>query len=310
MSIALVYNTCGLSGKENFDHYRRSIDSILNQNDKDFNLVISDCMSSEETRQQFLGTYRKDQRVSYCFIDDILPVNITFNCSVLDFIERWGPRDGYMYIDSGVDFCGNPDIIGNSYELFKRTNAGMLHLWSDDDNGLYVGGWGVDWLDTEKDYIVVLIGKACNLHCQVFSHKLVEFYGKPYGDVHAGQCSESTFSFVCAALRLNWVISKDIKVNHIKGVDGASFGFSRKDCLPWQNLMPGSRSALDIITDPVGIAAGFGYEENQNVLVHDSDQFDENGFCKNNVLKHFIRENLFLPKSALDYNKINRKFIS
>ena len=302
--LLLVYNTCGSSGKNNFEHYTRCIDSILAQN-FDFNLIISDCLSSEEVRQQFIRTYQKDPRVSYLWIDDILPVNTTFNCSVLDFIERCGPREGYMYIDSGVDFCKNSDIIGDLYKLFKSGPYGMVTPWSEDDSGAW--GWFPDGLP-EGDHFVVQVGRAINLHAMIFSHELVKFYGKPYPDIYASQCSESVFTFCCAALKLNWIISKIIKVNHIKGVDGASFNF-KKNCLPWQNFMLGARPALDIISDPVGVAAGFGYEENQNVLMHDPNQFDENGHCINNVLKHFIKENLFLPRSALDYDKINRKFI-
>ena len=64
------------------------------------------------------------------------------------------------------------------------------------------------------------------------------------------------------------------------------------------------RTAREIISDPVGIAAGFVYEECQRVLMHDPRQFDERGYCRNNVLKYFIKENLFLPQSILDYNKI------
>jgi hypothetical protein len=64
-----------------------------------------------------------------------------------------------------------------------------------------------------------------------------------------------------------------------------------------------------IIRDPEGIASGFGYEECNKILVHDASQFDENGLCKNDRLREFIRKNIYLQPNVLDYHRIPYEYI-
>ena len=49
--------------------------------------------------------------------------------------------------------------------------------------------------------------------------------------------------------------------------------------------------------------------DDKTFLIHNPDQFDENGFSIDDRLRDFIKTNLFLNKEILDYNKIRHIFI-
>ncbi len=54
---------------------------------------------------------------------------------------------------------------------------------------------------------------------------------------------------------------------------------------------------------------GLGYEEAQGVVIHDDKHYDENGYCINDKLKKYIRDNLFVPTSLLDYDRIKHTWV-
>ena len=137
----------------------------------------------------------------------------------------------------------------------------------------------------------------------MWSHKLFDYYGGLMPDIFASYCTESTFSFLCAALQLQWIVCKKTAVDHDPVVDGASSGF--KPSYPaWNHMFRSPKEMKYIIQDPEGTNLGFGYEELQQIKMHRGDQFDENHFCKNDKLKEWLKKNIFLDKKSFDYNKI------
>ena len=63
-----------------------------------------------------------------------------------------------------------------------------------------------------------------------------------------------------------------------------------------------------IIKKPEGTKAGFGFEELRGIKMHDPNCFDSDGYCENDELKVFLKDNLFLKKEHFDYDEINRTF--
>lgn len=68
--------------------------------------------------------------------------------------------------------------------------------------------------------------------------------------------------------------------------------------------------------------SGLGYEEwvkyfqnrpdvpkDKPWLLHNPEKFDKNGFAKENNLKSFIKENFYLSKDILDYDKVRTEMI-
>ncbi|MCX6779055.1 MAG: hypothetical protein NTU97_02395 [Candidatus Magasanikbacteria bacterium] len=259
--------------------------------------------------------------ISYNFIDDILPVNITFNHTAQQCVKEMGAANGYLYIDSGI-ILERADVVRRLYELHISGPYGMTAARTDTDAGTFL------WFNEGRDYsdesgqdklfkdghFVIPIGKTINLHIQIFDNSIFENYNHCLlPDIFASHCTESTFSFLNAAIHKKFIIHKDIIVKHYTSMDGASSGFRPElaKVLGWQHLLPFShKKILDIIADKEGIECGFGYEECQNILMHDKTQFDKNGYAKQpGRLRNFILKNLYLPYESFDYEQPTFKFI-
>ena len=90
----------------------------------------------------------------------------------------------------------------------------------------------------------------------------------------------------------------------------------------WDRIFKGSKRTIrDIINDPKARECGLGYEEwvknfldrsdipkDKPWLLHNENCYDEYQFSKTDGLKCFIKENFFLPKEVLDYEKVEVVF--
>lgn len=306
----VVYNMCGLRGNENSDYYIRAINSILNQTYKS-TIVLSGCCLSETTKVKLQTSF--GDKVSFFWIDKIYPVPVTFNAAVLMARQTFGPYEGYMYVDSGCVFTKSTDME-SLYRGFSK-DVGMYAARVDHDSGYE------DWFGniiTENDMFpqtlasapklldfTIPLGKTVNLHTQVFSESIVEAYGRPYPDIFAGYCSESVFSFLCAAIKTKFKVCGNVVAHH-QHLDGQSAGFHPA---AWQAQ---GKNTLDhpYLVDSIveimkrGQEFGLGYEELHSVVMHDEKCFDKDGFSTDGRLAHFIKENLFLQPDKLNYDTI------
>ena len=153
--LLIVYNCCGISGLETLDLYKKSIDSILSQTilkDGSCQLIISGCAVSAEMKYQLMDYYCRDG-VSYCWIEDRLAVNITFNKVVEEGIKRWGKFHGYLYSDMGIS-CQTPNDIENLFELHCSGPYAMSCSRVTCDDGLWawfqLGKWHDDYSEHEE----------------------------------------------------------------------------------------------------------------------------------------------------------------
>ena len=78
--ILVVYNTCGISGKDNSTSYIRSMNNILEQEFSGFDLVMSSCLNHQDTRNAVMEAIGSSAK--YNFIYERHPVNVTFNHTV------------------------------------------------------------------------------------------------------------------------------------------------------------------------------------------------------------------------------------
>ena len=325
MSLLVVYNTCGLTGLENSSHYIESINSILAQDLKDIKIVFSGCLIQEET---FKNVYKAfGSRIAYYLTNERIAVNQSFNHAVLKGIEQFGKFDGYVYMASDVKFTDDLQSLSKLNQRILNGDNGIVYPEIDRDNGY---SWWFNFPENkniwevfgrDNDFIVP-VGSTANLHCAVFSHKLVDEYSRPLPDIFVSYCSESTFSFLTAAIKQKFIIANDVICHH--GVhDGPHHQLDGQTQVfgpAWDLVYPGAKSVRDIINSPAAKESGFGHEEwaanpKHNVpkdkpyLVHDASKFDENGYSTSLSLKHFIQENLFLAPETLDYSELPCKFI-
>ena len=316
----VIFNTCGISGREHVDQYIKSIKSILNQNFPNLRVVISSCLNSPVVQNLLVKEF--EDKVSYNFINEALPVNITFNHSVMKAVESFGPAEGYLYLDSGIDFENDQEVVQKLFSLHKSGPYGMTAGRVDTDAGTYLwfkeGSSQQDESGQEKlfanGHFVIPVGKTTNLHIQIFDHSIFENYNKRIlPDIFASHCTESTFTFVNAAIKKQFIIHKDVLVKHLTSMDGASSGFRPEYArVPgWQHLLPqANKTIFDIINNPEAKACGFGYEECQEIMLHDPKQFDSNGYAKEpERLRKFIIENIYLSEENFKYDQIFHQFI-
>jgi len=298
VKLAVVYNTCGISGKDNTDYYIEALKSILNQDLDDFRVVLSACLNKDEHIDKLKKEFGSS--IDYSIINEKHTVNITFNKTVQEFIKHRGGAEGYLYIDSGC-IPVEKDIFSTMFNHYKEKNYGMVccHTSTDTGFGLWFG------YEPTSNFIVP-VGKAINLHTQIFHKDIQNTYGRIIPDIFRSFCTESVFSFINASINKDWFMLMDKSVSHWHGMDGGSSGFN-EHC-GWRDIFP-PYDIHKIISDPEGTACGFGYEECQGIKHHNRDAYDENYRCKDpERLAKFIKENIFLSKDVLDYDNIKCEY--
>lgn len=311
----VVYNTCGIK-KDNTEWYKECINSLLDQEFDDFHIVLSSCMNSIDCIREVYKTFRNS--ISYCFYPEPHTVNITFNKTVQECVSKFGEFECYVYIDSGCTFGDQTDVLSKSYKSLKKNDYAMLSLQVSTDEALQAIDPKYEY-ETEEIQIVgedlrIPLGKACNAHVIFHSNEYYKAYdGRLWPDIFAAFCTESTFTFLCSAIKKYWAILKDVKIEHIKATDGPSVGSSHLSVRyknAWNNLLYG-RNALDFIEDEAAIQCGLGYEECNNVMLHKPEAYDDNEFSTMpEELISAIKKYFFLSKEELDYENIKHKFVA
>jgi hypothetical protein len=303
----VVYNICEI-GRRNCEWYIKCIDNLLKLDHKKFHVAVSGCRVTEETKKELFNKFK--DKISFCYTENFLSVNITFNLAVLKCVERFKEFTGYIYIDSGVNTEENYNLLEEIDNRVQTERFSMISVQTDTDHGHH-------WFKKDhehnpyikdKDFIVP-VGRCCNLHVSYFSNDLLNAFGRLIPDIFNAYCTESVFSFLNASIQKQWVIIKDIILTHIKEKDGATLSYDHigPRQVPWNNLY-GCADMENIVNDPKAREVGLGYEELGGVLLHNPELYTSEGHVKNDTLKKYIRENLFLKSNQLDYNHILHSF--
>lgn len=309
MKLLSVYNICGISKRENLAYYLKALYSLYSQKNVQQEVVVSACLSSTEILDQLINTF---PNIKINNIEDKVPVNVSFNhtCNMFDD----GSYDGFLYIDSGIVFTQD-NILSNMIKKFESGPYPMVSCLTDTDQGVSLdnignlnGGEGIV---SDDNGHCISVGSSINLHCQIFSREIKDYFGNIIPDIFAGYCTESVFSFICASIQGRWAVTSD-QVKHAISIDGQSSGFHPS---VWMKNT-GRESydhpfAIDTYMDRIlnskAKALGLGFEECRYILMHDKKQYDSNMFCINNDLKEYIKDNLYLKINEFDYSKINYK---
>ena len=314
--LLVIYNICGIK-KNNTNVYPRYLSSLMEQNfNGEMKVVISACMPHPTTKPAMNLMFPE---CDFNSIEEPLPINVTFNHSVLEAVKRYGAFDSYVYVSCDSLFP-NPNMIQSLFDLLKSNDEyGMSTPQTDIDGcyayGLKLGG-GRHGIDDERarhemfqdgtDYVVP-IGRACSPHVNFYNPKILEFYGKLLPDIFAAYCTESIFTFLNAALKLKWVISRENCIVHHANTDIPSAGFrpEEREGPPWDYPIPHfGDSLIHVFKNDKARSLGLGYEECENIVNHDPSQFDSNGFCVNDELKYYLRDNVYLNDDHLNFKDI------
>jgi hypothetical protein len=311
--ILVVYNTCGIK-RDNPDWYIKCINSLLSQDFQDYKVVLSSCLNSPECFKKIYETFGK--KISYCYHAEPHTVNITFNKAVQECVKHFGEFESYLYVDSGCTFGNQRNVLAESYKNLKTNDYGMLSIQVDSDTGFDQVGLKheTDHIQVKEKNFIIPLGKACNAHVILYSNDFLKnFNNKIWPDIFAAYCTESTFTFLCSAIKKKWAILKNIEIEHQKSIDGASLSVPHWSLVhhnPWNNLLY-DRDAREFINDKEAQKAGLGYEECNNIMVHNSHAYDSEGNPNNpKKLIETITKYFFLNKKELNYDTIKCKFIA
>tara|TARA_R110000787_G_scaffold104936_4_gene212323 strand:+ start:823 stop:1770 length:948 start_codon:yes stop_codon:yes gene_type:complete len=308
--LLVVYNICGISGKDNIEYYIPAVESLLENIKDNDRVIISGCVTLPAHKDRLRKHF--GNKVDYIWIDEIRTISFTFNKAVMSSVQNYGSFEGYLYVDSGC-MLENPETINEMYTTFTTTDAHMVSVLTDDDSG-ETSWFGKDLEANEKGFRVP-VGKALNLHVQIFSEELRVAYGNILPDIFASYCMESIFTFLCAAIHGSWIVRTDHVVHHAWSLDGASSGFNPHGVIarimpPHHHLVPEAPCHMEtILEDPLVEKSGFGYEEVQQVKMHDPNKYTEEGYSNNEYLLPFIKDNMYLSKLSFDYDTFKGDYV-
>lgn len=306
--LLVIYNICGISGFQNHAYYENAIKSVLEQKgfaEGELKLVVSSCQSTDWTVHHLTTTF--GNQISYNWITDSVPLTVSFNHTVREAVKRFGEFDGYLYLDSGINFW-NPTREFNSLRLLWDTHlstelVAITAAFPSNDDGRQ--WWGITYPEVPGEY-VFQIGQTTNLHCQIYSEEFRKAYnGRLHCDIFANDTSESVTSYLCAGIERKFQLSTRLQVFHNCHLDGASIGWRGGDG-PRKRLFITEKTMDERYQE--GYHVGFGYEEcngNQN-WIHDPSLYP---LKEPEKLREFCARELFLTKEQFDYDTIAHHFV-
>lgn len=294
--ILVVYNTCEMKGRSNYSHYIPCINSILSQDFDSFKVVISGCKMTKETKDILFNSFGNE--ISYNWIEDKLPLNTTFNHTVMKAFDHFGEFESVLYMDSGI-YLNDKNILKEMWNRYETNKYSMIAQQVDSDTGYSL--WKVQPSNTNDT--IINPGQTVNLHIQLFGKEIFDAFDKRIlPDIFASDTSESIFPYICACFNKKMVLTSTNPVHHKLSVDGPSVGFRNVHDIIFKSNKP-----LNVIC-ALGYEVGFGYEECKKYLVHNRDWYDHNYNHKDpERLKSFIKQNCYFDKNF--YQQISHLFI-
>ena len=316
MRILVIYNICGIKFN-NLEMWSNHLQDILNQEYSNFTVAVSGCIVSDESKVELEKLKEKHNNIVFNWIEDKVPVNVTFNHTAQVCTEQLGEFDGYLYVASDVKFGSDTKVIEKLAYLHQNSNSAMTYALVDNDHGL--DGWYADvWSDLDKmletDHFCINIGRTANMHVILFDKIIYNtFNNKIVPDIFATHCTETTYSYITAALSKKYVVhNKTVMLGHIGFADGHSVGFIDEirynDSIAWKHLFKSKIPAEERLLNDEAKASGFGYEAHRGLLAHDESMYDENeNHVEPEKLLGFLKKAIYLSDDEFDYKTINYK---
>jgi hypothetical protein len=320
-NILVVYNLCGIK-YDNIGMWLNHLEDIAAQNYPNFTIAISGCIVSETSKKKLEEFKNKYKNVVLNFIDEKLPVNITFNHTVQVCSNEFGVFDAYLYVASDVKFDSDKDVLSKLTYLHFNSNSAITNALVDHDAGLEAAV-AEEQLDEihkllETSHFIINIGKGVNGHVMMWDKEVyLNFNHKIIPDIFASHCTEATYCYIAASLGKKMVLhNKDIILRHIGFADGHSAGFIEEiqynDDVSWKHLFKSKIPAAERLLNDEAKASGFGYGEwkNPKLLARNESMYDENeDHVEPKKLLNFLKTGIYLTKEEFNYNNINYQLI-
>lgn len=317
--------------KDQKDRYIKNIKSILkhfniNNLNNHIRFVVSACLVPD----YILYSLKREfgDKIFIFSYDARWTVQITSNKTAL-FAEDYFKEKyfAYNYISSGVSFPEKYDLYPRLIEKMHTKKFGIVAFQSDYDGAYNDAGFGGDYekyIDFSKDYQIPL-GCCAGPHVFCIDEDIKNFYGRPHSDTHGHCGTETSNSYMCAALRKKYILMGDSEIHEMPSAhawfsDAFNKPYSRLNQLQplWKNfydtMLFGRTIDNTILADTEGIDAGLGYycEINKSqaeqcgskVVQPNLERYDSELLSLDERLKYAVRRCFFTRPDELDYNKV------
>lgn len=295
----IVYNLCGLK-RDNTKQWITNIEDLL-KDDDEFDFCISACNLKKET-QNYFKEYFKHRNVKLHFVEDILPVNVTFNFACL---LNPGYKQ-YVYCASDVARNNQEKIISKLRHFHISNNNAITAAYVLNDALPFAQLHYKNKLKIGQN-VTFKPGEAFNCHFVMYDSILMQHFGALMPDIFASWCTESVFYYICAGLEKNLGMLNALAVSlfHSRAendLDGNSSGFPNGKGP--NHLFKSKLTVKQRLTSSEAWDVGFGYEEVSGYFPHNPKMYIDNKNINPTKLLNFVKTAVYLTKEEFDYNNI------
>ncbi len=322
----VVYNFCG-SNRDNLDMWRDHIDSILSQRTRNFDLVLSGCVIGEDSKKAMTEYVHSKNDLSGVsvfvdFIDELHPVNVTFNHSCIKCSENYA-YSGYLFLSSDIELTQNDDLE-RMFEFHGKNDLGISNFIVDNENWIPTHISEEYWEKLQTEHSEFPFGSSINCDCMIFDKSIYDTYGKVMPDIFRSWCTESVFPFICASLNKKYMChDNSLVVHHATDKREGSSSIAKSGCEKGcDDLYRSRKTVWERLLTEEAYECGFGYAEShfdvhtwtrehnsKMYMVHNSDAYLSDYLPKDpKRLSDFILTATYLTAEELDYNSISHIF--
>jgi len=319
--ICIIFCTCSRNPNQGNAWKISTLQNLFSQTSEkyEYTFVSSDCCSHPDNRNNLINFNFDGRGFDYInHIDTPISLQMSLNHTIKK-VHEIDPHDYYIMWSSDTGFL-------DPYAIQKIINE------LDNDDSIFAPGWKCDLAgppfgeahkykpDVKKT--ILPIGYGFNGIFVGFSKYHVEKYNlKPYSDVVLTNCGECMLTYQAAAIKKHQSIINYVCLEEkMCPPDGSSNLFmGRRENLVRTLNLRGPSGELTLWDNSKynfkemvegGLKYGLGYQEmdaNQWWL-HDPNCYDENYFCTNDDLYHYIKNNWYIKKEDFDYDANHGEF--
>jgi hypothetical protein len=303
------------------------IDSILSQSSRNFDLVLSGCVISDGSKGSLINHIEGKKDLSGVdvfvdFIDELHPVNVTFNHSCIK-CSKENDYSGYLFLSSDIKLTKENDLE-RMFKFHYENNLGISNFIVDNENWIPSHISTEYWARLQEEHSDFPFGLSINCDCMIFDRDIFKAYGKVIPDIFRSWCTESVFPFICASLNKKHTChNNSLVVHHAIDRREGSSSIAKTGCEKGcDDLYRSSKTVWERLLNREAHECGFGYAEchfnihrftrEHNLkmyLVHNSDAYISDYLPKDpQRLRNFISTAIYLTQEELDYDSIAHTF--
>ena len=265
-------------------------------------IIIADCMSGEKTREKIKGIYLCDNQFSWTFLDFInqpLPLFQSINHALYVIGDRVKEYDYFAFCHADTRLRHTPDLKKLIGIFEQYPDCLVVAPQSDNDMLVYLPYLREYNLDRKPTKLA--LEESVNGHMYIWNRRFAEAYNYKLPDILEGCKVESFFTYLCAAIGGDMMLSHDVQIAHIGNMDK---GGDYKD-----QVSPHYGGNFKKILYE-GQVWGLGFLESvpKSIaplkILHDPGRFDNKGHSISSSLYWFLKMGLFLTKGEFDYSKV------